>query len=321
MKGIAFLIFLLVQSVSAQTTTAAGPRRSCPETPAPATPRSLAELDPILRANNIEILQGNTVTPSNVERFLVEYNKMPQSLRSEMISRRAGIRLMEGSGVGIDSSLTATHTQGGDRQWINVPGSGGLITEHHNIPTRLAINHLYDHSHGASNLVLHEHAHTLDSIYGEHALSSSPAFRNLLSSSPRASEFLNVLCVDGYCAPEKPVEAFAELFAYYYGCQETKAHMEEVVPEIAAFFQNFNSASALLNGQIPGWSPRAITEVGSAIPEARSPASEDCDTSPTADFNRSISDFKAVSNKLKQTYPAPQLMNSGSTGVSAAGMK
>ncbi len=310
MKHFIFVLILLLSigSVAAQSPAPVGFRKTCPETPLPTSPRSMEELAPTLRANNIEILDGNTVNSANVERFLTEYNKMPQQFRSELITGGARIRIMEGSGVGIDPSLTATHTVEGKREWINVPGGGGLITENFNIPTRLAINHLY-HNHGASNLVLHEHAHTLDSLYGEHALSSSPTWSRLMDNSPRAREFLNVLCSEQYCTPDKPVEAFAELFSYYYACEDTRSHMEAIVPEIADFFRNFNSARDMLDGKLE----RSVAGA------AEDPTNEDCDTSPTSDFDKTVKDIGAVTNKLTERY-SPTLP-AGSTGVSASGLK
>lgn len=302
MKTFTFLFTaLLTFGVLAQESTPVQYRRSCPIPADPDPVRSMEELRPVLEANNIEILENNTVTALNVEKFLSNYNMMPENLRNEMISGGARIRLMEGTGVGIDPSLRAIRTAEGTREWINVPGAGGLPSD--GTPTRIAINHLYD-NHGSLNLVLHEHAHTLDSLYGEHTLSSSPAFRNLLTSSPRAEEFLNMLCADRYCTPDKPVEAFAELFTYYHGCAESKNHMEEIVPEIARFFSEFNSARDLLD--------RVVSNTNTP--------SEECDTSPTADFSKNIADITAVAAQVKKTYP-PASLKPGSTSVSAAGMR
>lgn len=332
------LFFFTFSAALAQTTPVpVGLKRACDPAPVPSPSRSMAELAPILEANNVEILRGNTVQPGNVESFLAEYNKMPESLRNEMVSRRAGIRLMEGSGIGIDSSMTATRTTEdldgdgeGDRDWMFVPGGGGFVNRHHNIPTRLAINHLYsthgDHGHGATNLVLHEHAHTLDSIYGDHSLSSSQRFRDLLEETPRSEEFLNMLCTGGYCAPDKPIEAFAELFAYYHNCDRTRTHMEQVAPEFAAFFRDLTSARDLLAGNIPSYTPPSSpTENGEyRAPPAAAAAEEDCDTSPTADFNKAIAPLTDVNDRVKAKYIAPEMINlksSGGSSVSASGMK
>lgn len=336
MTAMTLLFFFTISAALAQTPVPVGLKRACDPAPVPTPSRSLAELTPILEANNVEILSGNTVQPGNVESFLAEYNKMPESLRTEMISRRAGIRIMEGSGIGIDSSMTATHTTEdldgdgqGDRDWMFVPGGGGFVNQYHNIPTRLAINNLYNthggHGHGATNLVLHEHAHTLDSIYGDHALSSSAPFRRLLRETPRSAEFLNMLCTGGYCAQDKPIEAFAELFAYYHNCERTRSHMEEIAPEFATFFRDLTSARGLLNGTIPSYAPpTAFTQNGEyRAPPAATSDEEDCDTSPTADFTKAITPLTNVNEKLKQKYipTGNSSYQSGSSSVSAGGMK
>lgn len=337
MTGMTILFLFMISAAMAQTTVPVGLKRACAPAQVPSPSRSLNELTPILEANNVEILSGNTVQSGNVESFLAEYNKMPESLRNEMITRGAGIRIMEGSGIGIDSSMTATRTTEdldgdgeGDRDWMFVPGGGGFVNRHHNIPTRLAINHLYsthgNHGHGATNLVLHEHAHTLDSIYGDHSLSSSEPFRRLLRETPRGAEFLNMLCTGGYCSPSQPIEAFAELFAYYHNCELTRTHMEQVAPEFANFFRNLSSARDLLNGNIPSYSPpTAFTQNGEyRAPPAAATEEENCDTSPTADFNKAITPLTNVNEKLKQKFfPSDTTLNfqQGSSSVSAGGMK
>ena len=313
------LTLIIVLDVSAQDRPDIGLRRRCPTSPAPTNVRSMEELSPILQSNRIEILSGNTVTPLNVEKFLIEYEKMPDHFKNELLSNRASIRIMEGTGVGIDPSLRETRTTEGTREWINVPGGGGFPKSR--VPMRIAINHLHDSTHGASNLFLHEHAHTLDSLYGNHTLSSSPLFLNLINNAPRSHEFLRKLCSNNYCTPDKPIEAFAELFSYYHGCDATRNHMEQSVPEIAEFFRNFNSGLDLKNGRMANWSP-----LPDAPPVATSPAAqgEDCDTSPNSDFNRSINDFKNISNELSRSLPGGAVstnLRSSSSSVSAAGLK
>lgn len=313
------MTLILMFEVSAEERPPVGLRRRCPAPPEPTTVRSMDELMPILRSNRIEILEGSPITPLNVEKFLVEYNKMPGHFRNELLSNKARIRIMEGTGVGMDPSLKDKVTVEGTRLWINVPGGGGQPRA--NVPMRIAINHLHDHSHGASNLFLHEHAHTLDSLYGTHSLSSSPVFQNLIHNAPRSREFLQRLCSNEYCTPDKPVEAFAELFSYYHACERTRSHMEQAVPEIAEFFSKFNSGIDLKNGNVANWALLPAPAAGSEIAASPSANTEDCDTSPTADFSRSIDDFKKISNELSRTLPVKPTLRSGSTGVSASGLK
>lgn len=108
------------------------------------------------------------------------------------------------------------------------------------------INNLYthfgDHGHGSVNLVLHEHGHTLDAIFKDKRLSYSRKWDKIMKETPGIIEFLDTLCTDRYCSENKE-EGFAELFAYYHACEETRRHMEDAVPAMAEFFRNFDSVS------------------------------------------------------------------------------
>ena len=322
MKAFGLLLLLSVSSAFAQENVPFGYKKSCPQLPLPQTPRPLSDFSQQFSDNNISVLQNNNVDTRNVERFLSELEKFPLGLRNEMKARGARITLMEGNGVTVDPSFSHSHTHDG-RGWDSVPGSGGEVSRFHNIPTRIVINHLYD-QHGANNLILHEHAHTLDSLYGRHGLSATPTFRNLLRDTPRSDEFLRMLCTGTYCS-SSPVEAFAELFAYYYGCEETKRDMEEKVPQIAEFFRNFNSARDLLDGRMPASVPAPVPDAPENVVTT---TTEDCDT-PTKDITAKVkpltdvTDFMRTSTDLLKTTgvikPMTSLKRSGS--ASAGGMK
>lgn len=274
--------------------------KRCPQVPEVTNPRSLAELQSELSANKIEVLEGNTVSPANVERFLREYKKFPEPLKQEMIERGARIRLMEGTGVGIDPSLLATTTTEGTRQWIDVPGSGGEVSRHHNIPTRIAINHLYE-KHGASNLFLHEHAHTLDSLYGVHGVSKSQPWKNLMAIEPKSTSFVMAICGQ-YCL-DREEERFAELFSYYFACEATKEHMRQEVPAIAKFFDNLTSIDDLLNGR-----PQRAVAVGE----------QECDTFPDKKVTKSLQPLLDVSDYVNKNISK---IKSFDSSVSGSGMK
>lgn len=115
-------------------------------------------------------------------------------------------------------------------------------------PTRFVINLLYNHdpakgsSHGSTNLVLHEHGHALDSIFAYHGLSQKASWQAIMNN-PANRDFLVKLCPDNYCL--RAEEGYAESFAYYHNCEETRAHLEEVAPEIAEYFRNFTSVRSL----------------------------------------------------------------------------
>lgn len=290
-------------------------RRSCPQAAEPSPVPTMESLRPKMQANNITIMDNNTVQPSNVARFFTEYEKFPSSLRTEMVNRGARIRLMEGSGVGIDPSMTATRTTEGTRNWVDVPGSGGQIDSGRNVPTRIAVNHLYD-KHGASNLILHEHAHTLDSIYGLQSVSNSAVWKNLMSSTPKSADFTRKICGQ-YCL-DREEERFAELFAYYFNCDATRQHLQEEVPEIAAFFSKLVDVKSVVDGKDPRGS--ATTMVASAAPK-----SEDC-VAAEGDIQNSaaikpITKLVPYVQSLSQSLAADPLRGYRGGSTSAKGMK
>lgn len=115
------------------------------------------------------------------------------------------------------------------------------------VPTRIVVNQLYNYTnpvggHGSVNLYLHEHAHSLDSLYADHDISSSPAFKNLFKNEENV-RYLRKAC-SSHCGTGTnvaPIEAFAELFATYHACQSARETMEAEAPEIANFFADLVS--------------------------------------------------------------------------------
>jgi hypothetical protein len=238
---------------------------------------------------------------------------------------------MEGTGVGIDPSLTATKTTEGTREWINVPGSGGESISGSNVPTRFAVNHLYE-NHGASNLVLHEHAHTLDSIYERQGVSKSKVWMNLMNSSTAPKEFTLEICGQ-YCM-DREEERFAELFAYYFACEATRKHLEEEVPAVAEFFSKLTNVKSVMDGIDPRTNT-AVTTVAPApvAPVAAAPVTAEAASVPQEEcLNTDIKNSAAIQpltvlvpyvqkimQKTDPVYPQFQSYKGGST--SAAGMK
>jgi hypothetical protein len=217
--------------------------RQCPQPLV--TGKSVADFAEDMKLNRIELITPVSQA-AHVEQFMAEFAKFPKPLLDEMHSRNVGIRILEGTGVANDTTFgNWTHTPDG-RDWSKVPGSGGRVDSQSNVPTRVVINRMYGTT-TAANLFLHEHAHTLDSLYGHHALSSTSTWANLIHQTIGARDFIKVICGD-YCL-KSDAEAFADLFAYYHACGETRRHMEEKVPVIADFFKNLNSAKALLDNQ------------------------------------------------------------------------
>lgn len=209
--------------------------RTCPQTRFTGKPRSLEELEPILKDNNIKLATPVTNT-ANIEQFLIEYYKFPATLR-EAMGRRSKIHLIEGNSI-MDDRLKKPWPQDDklkstQRTSSDLPGLGGNSST----PTRIVINHLYE-NHGSKNLFLHEHAHTLDAILGHP--SKKQKWRGLFND-PNHSEFLKMICpTDHYCL-NNPDEAFAESLAYFSSCAATRQHMQQAVPEIARYFEEFIS--------------------------------------------------------------------------------
>ena len=114
------------------------------------------------------------------------------------------------------------------------------------------INNLYNRtfdsnqSHGSSNLFLHEHAHSLDSLYGQFAISRSKTFRDLLAL-PSVVRYMNRIL--GSYERLQPKEAFGELFAYYHSCAGASADVQSQAPEIADFFNNLTNVRAYLDSE------------------------------------------------------------------------
>lgn len=330
MKVIVTAILLINSTQLLATDT----RKSCAAPVSNAGTKTLADYSAELQANNVNVVPGNTVQPANVDVFLQHYNKFPAPLRSEMVQRGARITIMEGEGVKSDPTFTFAQTWDG-RDWSKVPGSGGEVSQHHNIPTRIVVNSLY-HNHGSSDLLLHEHAHTLDSLYSRHGVSESPAWTNIMSAAPSHMEMASLLC-GTYCS-ENPEEAFAELFAYYFSCDATKKHMEEKAPKLADFFKNLTSVRDLLDGNpqraVASVQPVPVNSAATTqVPVATgAEVKEDCDPTPISDIVAPIKPLSTLTPYLKN-YPVPgskpnpfQISypvypSQKSTGVSAAGIK
>lgn len=212
--------------------------------------------------------------------FLNELRKFPSNLLEEMANSGARIRLIIGNSVADDPDwvkecnqrvMGAQRSPGGaalaqqmatncqqtfdGRQWAgSVEGSGGSFsTPPYNFPTRIVLNKFYGYSKvengkkthftsGTANLFLHEHGHALDDFYGEHTISESPQWTSVMND-PQVQQYLPKILShyenDG--GPFHDKEQFAELFAYYHGCEAAKYQMERQAPALASFLANLNS--------------------------------------------------------------------------------
>lgn len=218
--------------------------------------QSIAKRCPVPSANEVYLSQGElerkltreivlkspNLNRRNVEYFLYEYDKYPRALRFEMASAGGKINLLQGEGVTVDPTWGGSIFTKDGRDWSRVPGAGGFIYSYPSHPTRVVINHIYDR-HGSVNLILHEHSHTMDHLYGERNISGSRAWREILNDEQNQNVMRN-LC--GYYCLTDERESFAELFAYYHACETTKRHLEEVLPAVADFMRNLTSVKSFI---------------------------------------------------------------------------
>lgn len=189
-------------------------------------------------SNNI-ILKSENIPQEFIDDFIVQFNKFPESLMSEMLSRKAKIHLIIGQGVTDDPTWGLSSSTFDGRSWSNVPGAGG--NPRWGKPTRIVVNRLHE-GHGSVNLFLHEHAHALDSTYKTDGASNSKAWKELLKKA-HIKEYLKTICKKDYCLI--PREAFAETFARYFESEDNRREVEIKTPEIAQFFLGLESIKGL----------------------------------------------------------------------------
>jgi hypothetical protein len=199
----------------------------CPRAPQES---SIQDIQGYLKSNNI--ILKTEVEYRYLAQFLNEFQKFPSELKEKMDSTGAVIHLIQGNGISDDPSWKGGNSTFDGRTWANVPGAGGMPWLKHLAPTRIVINHLYT-NHGSSNLFLHEHGHSLDNIIKGKEISSSDEWKSMAIKRSTQS-FLKVIC-GSYCMDHLR-EGFAELFAYYNACEDTRRDINEHLPEIGSFF-------------------------------------------------------------------------------------
>lgn len=211
---------------------------------------SRGELDDFLKENRVVMV--NKVENEHLVNFYHEVQKFPESLMNEMLIMKADIHILQGTGVAQDPTWEKQFviSGSGGRGWDIVPGAGGFpyykMAGGHSIPTRIVVNQLYNTfddigGHGSENLFLHEHGHSLDSLYADHDISKTPKFRELFSEEnvPYLKSICPTHCftADGI----NYIEAFAETFTHFNACDASRMNMERSAPAIANFFNSFDS--------------------------------------------------------------------------------
>lgn len=179
-----------------------------------------------------------------IEKFKNEFAKFPAQLHRDLMRAGNKIHIMQGEGVTVDPTWDPKDVNTFDgRPWSEVPGGGGSTARGYaKSPTRVVINHLYD-KQGSVHMLIHEHAHSLDSIRDLHGISNSPVWQELVTSD--VNTFLSSVC-GTYCT-NNVEEGFAELFAHYHGCTESREQLTRELPRVAEFFKRFTSMQKLNN--------------------------------------------------------------------------
>lgn len=224
------------------------------------------ELDRILKENNVKIV-SEISNEQYLWDFVGELQRFPASLRRELATAGGEIHIFDDSnsslkGVTADPSWNRGIAIEGKegRRWDSLPGSGGWVGTKLNsaVPTRIAINKLNPgpgSNHGCTSLFLHEHGHMLGNRFGpNYGLHNQTEFRALLQD-PNWTKVMTKLCANNYCSQNNEAdreEAFAELFAYYHTCEESKQSLEEHFPAAAEYMRNLTT----LRGRRPAGAPR-----------------------------------------------------------------
>jgi hypothetical protein len=228
-----------------------------------------------MQDNRIKIVTP-TFDLKNLQEFFFEYNKIPDVIRVEMLKAGAALNLINGQSVMDDPSWDPSQVLTFDgRKQDTVTGAGGspsasktyknYIKSMANFcsyagaagtdercqkdwtkepvkvyPSRMVINRMYpdEHgvaSHGSVNMVLHEYAHGMDNIYKERGVSKGANW-DLLFKDATIRDYMKVACkASDYCLNNSN-EAFAELFAFYHSCDETRDHMVKNAPKLSKYF-------------------------------------------------------------------------------------
>lgn len=206
----------------------------------------------------IRVFTGNGVTDDPTR--VAEIERMAQRAQTywDYWNRTLRSRGVPEPQDAADVRRSYTITTEGTRDWSTVPGSGGVFSDPTLIlPTRIVINKMYpaangSAAHGATNLVLHEQGHALDSLYGHHSISGSQKWKDVLND-PQSRQFLPKFFSTYEQAEE---EGFAELFSYYHSCPASRQQLETHAPKIAEFFRTFTTVKDLRPDLYNAWRSR-----------------------------------------------------------------
>lgn len=174
------------------------------EVPTPGFAKTMEEAEAWAKLNGVQFIVRGEMNLEQLNRFNYELNKIPEPIRQYIVEKGGSIRLLYDNGVTVDPTMAQYAGR-----WPRTPGAGGTFQDPN---TRIVVNKL-EYNHGSLNLVLHEHAHTLDSLTGRYAISQSQEWKKVLKTPGYRKTLFDL---GGNYITSKKQEAFAEMFSYYY---------------------------------------------------------------------------------------------------------
>jgi hypothetical protein len=177
--------------------------------------------------NALHILPGFDVTEKELQEVKSSYNKIPVGLRYAAEANGAGIDLITG-GAGNHPDLVYLKNQStfdGGRTFADLPGVGGGPTLN-NKHTVISVDLIGAGRDGSEDVVLHEHAHSIDAYLNN--LSSQSDWMAIFDQHKNDPTFFTSY------ERSRSEEAFAESFANYYNSPQTRATLPADVQQYFA---------------------------------------------------------------------------------------
>ena len=236
------LTIIFIAFVFNQTANASFFRDACRHIEGPQSLLNEAQIHELKKDHRVvEHESMQTLATQEYERLMAEFFfelcKVPYQHRKLVKRRGLETHLVAGS---ITQHPFIQSLPNGPRghatDWTPVPGAASTSRS---APTVINIKSLYA-NHGSKNLVIHEFGHVLDQFFNTYDnalfdISPSPTFVELSKDSP----WLQIY--GAFLVPyhkENPEEHFAELYARWYGSEESRAELRALIPGIEAFFDS-----------------------------------------------------------------------------------
>jgi hypothetical protein len=158
------------------------------------------------------------------------YSRLPVNLVIELRKRGRGIELVADNVTNHPAMASYANVRprgwAEGRTWSEVPGAGA--TGNHG--TIIAGNSLHQ-GHGSVDLILHEVGHTVDRYFKDRDGGMEFSNRNPFSEINALTPFSELYGVSSSYQQSHTEENFAEMFAYYFNSDYTRAHLQRQYPE------------------------------------------------------------------------------------------